>query len=147
MIGSPSPDFKAQATNDKIVQLKDYRGKWIVLYFYPKAFTPGCTKEACSLRNGFQELTRQGVVVLGVSLDNLETQKKFKAEHHLPFELIADDDKKVASLYGTLGLLNLYTKRKTFIIDPQGKLAGIIDKVDSADHDRQVLEAVQSLSH
>lgn len=145
-LGQAAPEFTADATNDKKISLIDSRGKWVVLYFYPKAFTPGCTKEACSLRDGFKDIQDLGAVILGVSLDKIETQKKFKAEYRLPFELLSDTDKKIATAYNTLGFLGLYTQRKTFIIDPQGKLAYVFESVSSGTHDVDVAKKLKELN-
>ena len=142
--GKPAPDFTAQSTKGE-VKLADYKGKWLALYFYPKSFTPGCTKESCSLRDGFEDLKKAGVEILGVSLDDVEKQKKFKAEYKLPFELIADTDKKVAKAYDALMVGGLMAKRLTFLIDPEGNLAKIVDGVDTADHDGQVLKEIEAL--
>ncbi|MBI3541641.1 MAG: peroxiredoxin [Deltaproteobacteria bacterium] len=144
-VGAVAPDFKAKATNDQLISLKDFRGKWIALYFYPKAFTPGCTKETCSLRDGYRELQKIGVVVLGISLDSLETQKRFKSEHRVPFELLSDEDKSISKAYDTLGLLGLYSQRKTFIIDPTGKIATILNQIDTNHHDQQLLKVMKEL--
>lgn len=145
MLNKPAPDFKAPATNGKTVSLADYKGQWLVLYFYPKAFTPGCTAESCSLRDGFSEIKKLNATVLGVSLDDLETQKKFKAKYNLPFELLDDKNKSVAKAYDVLGLMGLYTKRKTFIINPEGNLLFIFDKVKSKTHDQEVYKKLKML--
>lgn len=142
-VGKPAPDFTAACTDGRTVSLKDFHGKWLALYFYPKAFTPGCTKESCNLRDGYHELKKKNVVVLGVSLDDLETQKKFKEKYSLPFELLADNQKTIARAYDTLAIGGLFTKRHTFLIDPQGKLAVIITEVMTGSHDQQILKALQ----
>lgn len=143
-VGQAAPDFTAQSTKGE-VKLADYKGKWLALYFYPKSFTPGCTKESCSLRDGFEDLKKAGVEILGVSLDDVEKQKKFKEEYKLPFELIADTDKKVAKAYDALMVGGLMAKRLTFLVNPDGKLVKIIDSVDTADHDGQVLKEIEAL--
>jgi thioredoxin-dependent peroxiredoxin len=144
-VGKPAPDFEADSTAGGKAKLADYKGSWLVLFFYPKSFTPGCTKEACSLRDGHAGLQAMGIKVLGVSLDNLETQKKFKAEYKLPFELLADTDKKVAAAYDALTVGGLVAARVTFVIDPDGKLAAVIKDVNTASHDAQVKAAVEKL--
>ena len=133
-----APDFSAASTGGGTVKLSDFKGKWVVLYFYPKAFTPGCTKETCSLRDGHAELAGLDAVVLGVSLDGLEKQKEFKAKYEAPFELIADSDKKVSEAYGVLAPMRLFAERRTFIISPEGKIAHIFEKVDVANHAAEV---------
>lgn len=145
-VGSPAPDFQAMATSGGNLSLADFKGKWLVLYFYPKAFTPGCTSESCSLRDGHAEIQKTGAVILGVSLDSLVTQIEFKKKYNLPFELLADEKKEIAKAYGVLGLLGLYAKRKTFIIDPQGKLAHVIDSVNSGNHDNEVLDVLKRVT-
>jgi peroxiredoxin Q/BCP len=143
-VGRPAPDFEALSTGGGKAKLSDYAGKWLVLYFYPKSFTPGCTREACSLRDGFEGLEKLDAVVLGVSSDDLETQTKFKAEHKLPFELLADTDKNTAKAYGSAGVMGLF-KRQTFIVDPEGKLARVIGSVDVNHHAQQVADALRTL--
>jgi thioredoxin-dependent peroxiredoxin len=144
-VGDPVPPFEGPATDGTLVHSADLKGRWTVLYFYPKAFTPGCTAEACALRDGFSSLQEAGVVIYGISLDPMEKLKKFKAEYRLPFELISDGDKTIARAFHTLALLGLYTERKTFIIDPEGRIAKIFETVDTKKHDREVLEAVTRL--
>ncbi len=144
-VGDPAPDFEAQATGGKTIRLSDLRGHWVVLYFYPKSFTPGCTTQACTLRDAYEKIQSLGAVILGVSLDDLETQERFKAEYKLPFDLISDHDKKIAKAYGVLGMGGLYAKRVTFLIDPEGRIAHIFEKVDPARHDREVYETLSKL--
>jgi peroxiredoxin Q/BCP len=144
-VGAPAPDFTALATIGKTLTLSSLKGQWVVLYFYPKANTPGCTKEACSLRDGFRMLSDQGAVVIGVSLDNIRVQMLFKAKHSLPFDLISDSDRKIAAAYGVLAAGGLAAKRQTFIIDPKGNIARIFDNVDVDHHDTQVVDAIRKL--
>jgi peroxiredoxin Q/BCP len=142
--GEAAPDFKAQSTKGE-VKLADYKGKWLVLYFYPKSFTPGCTKEACSLRDGFDDIKKAGAEILGVSLDDVEKQKKFKEEYKLPFDLIADTDKAVTKAYDVLMLGGFMASRYTFIINPDGAIAHVFDKVNTAGHKDEVLEELKKL--
>ena len=144
--GDPAPAFSAPATNGRTLQLSDFKGKWLVLYFFPKAFTPGCTAQACGLRDGMATLTAANAVVLGVSLDELDIAKKFKAEHNLPFELLSDAKKDIAKAYGVLGIMELFAIRRTFIIAPDGTIAEIINKVDTNDHAAQVKRALDRLA-
>lgn len=146
-LNQPAPNFKAPCTNGKTVSLKDFAGKWLVLYFYPKAFTPGCTAESCRLRDAFCEIQEQNAVILGVSFDDIDTQKKFKAKHNMPFELLSDTDKTIAKDYDAYGLLGLYAKRKTFLIDPNGTLKFVFEKVHSNQHDEEVLQQLQKLGN
>lgn len=144
-IGSLAPDFKTPATGGRPLSLADFKGRWVVLYFFPKAFTPGCTAESCSLRDGHREIQKTGAVILGASLDTLATQEKFKEKYNLPFELLADNEKHLAKAYGVLGLFGLYAQRKTFIIDPNGKIAHVFDSVHSGNHDDEVLQILKKL--
>ncbi len=160
-VGDTPPEFHALATNDKKVKLSDFKGRWIVLYFYPEAFTSGCTAEACALRDSYGDIQKLGVmigdekpkveesgtVILGVSTDKIETQKKFKAKYNLPFELIDDSKKDIAKAYDVLRITGK-AQRKTFIINPEGKIAYIFEKVNSSEHDsevKKVLAELQSL--
>jgi peroxiredoxin Q/BCP len=144
-VGDDAPAFSGKATGGKTVSLADFKGKWLALYFYPKADTPGCTKESCSLRDGFKELQGLGVQILGVSVDDVEDQEAFKKKFELPFELLADTSKETAKSYGSLGFGGLVASRKTFIIDPQGKVAHIFENVDVKAHATQVVEKVKEL--
>lgn len=144
-VGEAAPDFRAASTSGPEASLADYAGSWLVLYFYPKSFTPGCTAEACSLRDGFADIQALGARILGVSVDSIETQRKFKAEHRLPFELLADRDGAVARAYGVLRLGGFVSKRVTFLISPEGRIARIIEDVTTGDHDAQVAEALRAL--
>ena len=145
LVGEAAPDFKATSTAGREVALADFAGQWLVLYFYPKSFTPGCTKEACSLRDGFAGIQKAGAVILGASVDSLETQQKFKAEHRLPFDLLADGDGAVAKAYDVLGLGGFMAKRVTFLISPEGRIARVLADVDTGDHDAQVAAALREL--
>ncbi len=146
-----APNFKAKDSQGREVSLSDFRGKWLVLYFYPKDFTPGCTAEACSLRDGYEEIRKLGAEILGVSMDSVESHRKFKQKYNLPFELITDEDGSIAKAFGAYGKKKVFGKevegilRKTFIIDPQGNIVHVIDKVDTKHHDRQVLEVLKKL--
>lgn len=142
--GEAAPDFTATSTKGE-VKLADYKGKWLVLYFYPKADTPGCTKESCSLRDGYADIQKTGAEILGVSTDNVEAQKKFIEKYTLPFALIADTDKKVTKAYDVLMVGGMMASRYTFIINPDGKIAHVFDKVNTAGHKDQVLEVLKQL--
>jgi peroxiredoxin Q/BCP len=144
-VGDPAPDISAPSTSGKSVKLSELKGSWIVLYFYPKAFTPGCTAESCSLRDGYSEILKLGATILGVSLDNLSTQIDFKAKYHLPFDLLSDSKKEVAKAFDSLGFAGLMAQRKTFIIDPEGKIAFVFDKVNTGGHDKEVAETLKKL--
>ncbi len=150
-IGDKAPDFTLADTNGKKVSLKDFRGKKVALYFYPKDDTPGCTAEACSVRDNFSKLEKEGIVVIGVSIDEQESHKKFAQKYNLPHILLCDTEKEVVQKYGVWGLKNMYgkmywgTNRLTFLIDEEGKIVHIFEKVDTKEHAREILEAFESL--
>jgi thioredoxin-dependent peroxiredoxin len=136
--GDQAPDFKLSDADGKEHALNDYRGSIVALYFYPKNDTPGCTKQGCSLRDGFSDLKEKNVVVLGISYDDIASHKKFREKYNLPFTLLSDADKTVAKAYGVAGLV--FAKRVTYIIDHDGKILHIIEKVDTSDHAQQILD-------
>ena len=144
-VGEPAPAFRAVSTAGVEVSLEDFAGSWLVLYFYPKSFTPGCTSEACSLRDGFAGIQELGARILGVSVDGAETQRKFKSEHNLPFDLLADRDGAVAKAYGALRMGGFMARRVTFLIAPDGRVAQVIEDVKTGDHDAQVAAALRAL--
>lgn len=145
-VGAKAPAFSAQDASGKTIQLSDYLGKSnVVLYFYPKDDTPGCTAQACSLRDGHQALLDAGAVVLGVSADSVASHAAFAAKYHLPFPLLADPDKKVIEAYGVKMPVVGMAKRVTFLIDKQGVLRHIISDVKTGAHDKQVLELLKTL--
>ena len=145
--GDKAPDFTSTDQDGNKVKLSDYKGKRVVLYFYPKDDTPGCTKEACSFRDADQTFAEKGIKVFGVSTDDEKSHQKFISKFQLPFDLIADTDKKIVEKYGVWGEKSMYGKkymgtfRKTFLIDESGKIAHIFDKVNVAEHADEVLKA------
>jgi len=147
--GEPAPDFTLQDDTGAVRTLSDYRGQSLVLYFYPKDDTPGCTTEACNFRDDYSAYQQAGVTILGVSPDSPKSHAKFKAKFGLPFPLLADVDHKVCELYGVWGLKKFMGReydgvfRTTFIIDPQGKIARVFENVKPAEHSVEVLEALQ----
>ena len=147
--GQPAPEFTAASEAGEQITLSDYRGKWVILYFYPKDNTPGCTKEACSLRDSFQAISDVNAVVLGVSLDAPESHRKFIEKFGLPFTLIADTDAAVSSRYGVYsekiryGRRSVGITRTTFLIDPAGIIAKVFTKVDVEHHGEEVLAAIR----
>lgn len=143
--GVPAPDIEVPSTAGKPVKLSAYRGKWVVLFFYPKANTPGCTAEACSLRDGYADLQALGAVVLGISLDSLDAQNAFKKKHNLPFPLLADKEKKAAKAFDVLALGGLFAQRKTFLINPDGAIAYVFDTVSPASHAGDVAAKLREL--
>jgi len=145
--GSTAPAFKTKDANGETVSLKDLRGQKVVLYFYPKDDTPGCTKEACSFRDAFSQYKKKGIAVLGVSPDNEASHQKFVTKYKLPFTLLADTDKSIAGAYGVwgekkfMGRTYMGVHRTTFLIDEKGKIKKIFEKVKPEDHANEVLEA------
>ena len=145
-VGQMAPDFEAKIETGETIKLSDYSGKKVVLYFYPKDATPGCTAQACNLRDNYDALLKAGYVVLGISSDDEKSHKKFIEKQNLPFPLIADTDLKVHEAYGTWVEKSMYgrkymgTARTTFVIDEQGKIAEVIEKVDTKNHTAQILK-------
>lgn len=144
--GSPAPLFEARDQAGKTIRLSDFKGtNTVVLYFYPKDDTPGCTAEACSLRDAYGAILATGAVVLGVSADDEVSHVAFAAKYHLPFSILADPDKKIISDYGVKVPVLGIAKRWTFIIDKQGLIRNVINDVDTKNHDQQVLGLLKGL--
>jgi len=143
--GAIAPDFTLPADGGGEVSLSDYRGKQVVLYFYPKDDTPGCTTEACNFRDDYSELLAAGAVVLGISPDSVQSHDKFKRKFELPFPLLSDPDHKIAELYGAWGEKKMYGKtymgiiRSTFIIGREGTIVKVFPKVSPKNHSQEVL--------
>jgi peroxiredoxin Q/BCP len=148
--GKPAPDFEATSDTGERVKLSDFRGQPVVLYFYPKDDTPGCTVQACGFRDAYSEFEKRGAVVLGVSPDDQASHVRFKEKHQLPFTLLADPDHAVAEQYGVWGEKNfagrkyMGVSRSTFVIDADGNLVKAMHKVKPSGHPQQVLEALPS---
>jgi peroxiredoxin Q/BCP len=147
-VGSPAPAFHLQDQAGAWHDLGEYRGKWLVLYFYPKDDTPGCTTQACEFRDNIFAFSKQGAVILGISVDDVASHKHFAEEHNLPFTLLADSTKETAKSYGVLrsalGLMEI-ASRETFIIDPQGRIAKHYASVDPKGHSQAVLADLKGL--
>jgi peroxiredoxin Q/BCP len=145
--GNIAPDFSLPSQQSTPVSLKDYRGNWVVLYFYPKDQTPGCTREAHNFQADQSKYAELHAVVLGVSVDSVDSHKKFCAKEGLNFKLLADSDGKVSRSYGSLTNLAVvkFAKRNTFLIDPNGKVAKTYTSVDPARHSEEVLAALDQL--
>ena len=145
-IGSPAPDFSANNQKGETLSIGHFTGKKLVLYFYPKDDTPGCTAEACSLRDNYQDLIAKGYSILGVSPDTEAKHQKFIDKYNLPFDLLADTDNAVALAYGVWVEKSMYGRkymgiaRTTFVIDEQGNLAEIIEKVNTKNHATQIIK-------
>ncbi len=145
-VGDKAPDFTLMDERGLPVSLKDYLGKGIiVLYFYPKDFTSGCTTEACSFRDDYKVYRDKGAAVIGVSLDSVQSHTKFSEKYELPFHILSDKNKEVATAYGVLGVGGFVAKRVTFIINKNGEIAYIFPKVDVKHHSEEVLKAIEEL--
>lgn len=144
--GAKAPQFKGKDQDGKWVSLDDFTGKKVILYFYPKDDTPGCTAEACNLRDNYDDLLARGFVVIGVSPDNDQSHAMFRAKFELPFSLVADPEAQILNAYGVWGEKNMYGKkymgvlRTTFVIDETGTIVKIIRKVNTGDHTQQILQ-------
>lgn len=150
-IGTKAPSFEMPGSNGKTIRLKDLKGKNVVIYFYPKDDTPGCTVEACAFRDSHKIIEKHNTVILGVSPDNLKSHDKFIQKFQLPFILLADEDKKMSQDYGVWVEKSMYGKkymgvaRTTFVIDAVGKIAKVFEKVKPEGHDKEVLEVLKAL--
>lgn len=150
-VGEKAPQFKAPDADGKTVKLSDFKGKKVVLYFYPRDLTPGCTKEACGFRDDSPRFNKKDVVILGVSTDDEASHRKFREAHDLNFTLLSDPEHELAESYGVWQEKNMYgrkswgVKRTTFIIDEQGKIAHVFGKVDTANHSKDVLKVLDKL--
>jgi peroxiredoxin Q/BCP len=146
-VGSPAPNFRLQDQDGNWHTLDQYRGKWVVLYFYPKDNTPGCTTQACELRDNIFAFREAGATILGISVDDVKSHAEFAKEHRLPFRILADSKKETAKAYGVLtkfmGVMEL-AQRDTFLIDPQGRVARHWVKVDPKGHSEMVLAELKA---
>jgi len=144
-VGDKAPEFTVKDQDGNIIKLTDYKGKKVVLFFYPKASTPGCTAEACNLRDNWEQFQEKGYQILGASADSEKRQQNFKNKYELPFPLLADEDKEVINAYGVWGPKKFMGKeydginRTTFVIDEKGVIEDIITKVKTKDHTAQIL--------
>jgi len=147
-VGKPAPDFNLPDQNGKQHTLQEYRGKWLVLYFYPKDDTPGCTQEACTFRDDLHQITALGAQVVGVSVDDSNSHAEFAKKYSLPFPLLADKTTETADRYGAL--MNLWlmkvARRYTFLIDPQGNINKVYLKVETSRHSKEIIEDLQKLT-
>lgn len=150
-VGTPAPNFNLPASSGGNMALKDLKGKNVVLYFYPKDDTPGCTVEACALRDSFKDIEKLNAMILGVSPDSVDSHGKFINKYHLPFTLLVDTDKKTCQDYGVWVEKSMYGKkymgvaRTTFIIDTNGKIAKVFEKVKPEGHNTEILAALKNL--
>jgi peroxiredoxin Q/BCP len=145
--GEAAPDFSLPDQHGVLRSLKEFSGQWLVLYFYPKDDTPGCTQEACAFRDDLHKLTALGAQVVGISVDDGKSHAEFAQKYHLPFPLLADSGKEVATRYGVLLNLGLikFAKRYTFLIDPQGRVSKVYDKVETSRHSQEIIEDLNKL--
>jgi thioredoxin-dependent peroxiredoxin len=147
--GAKAPMFKGKDQDGKWVSLEDFKGKKVILYFYPKDDTPGCTAEACNLRDNYEGLLSRGFAIIGVSPDNEKSHTRFKTKFNLPFSLLADPETQIIQAYEAWGEKNMYGKkymgvlRTTFVIDERGFILKIINKVNTGDHTKQILEELR----
>lgn len=150
-IGNLAPDFKTIDQNEKTHKLSDYRGEWVLLYFYPKDDTPGCTKEACAIRDMMPDFKKLKLQVFGVSVQNAKSHKKFADKYDLPFTLLVDEDQKIVNKYGVwgkkkfMGREYMGTMRTSFLINSKGKVAKIYENVKPDTHAGEVLEDLKKL--
>lgn len=148
---TPAPDFALADQNGKTHALSDYKGQPVVVYFYPRDDTPGCTKQACGFRDRYREIEKLGVTILGVSGDDADSHSKFAAKYDLPFPLLVDEECKIAAAFGAWREKNMYGKksvgiqRSTFVIDASGNIAKLWKRVKVDGHDQQVIDAIKSL--
>jgi thioredoxin-dependent peroxiredoxin len=151
-IGSKAPNFTLPDEDGKMHSLEEYKGKWVLLYFYPKDDTPGCTIEACTIRDQFQDFKSINAEVLGVSTDSIKSHRRFKDAYELPFTLLADEEKTLVNLYGVygekkmMGKTYMGTNRTSFLISPEGVLKKIYEKVKPPKHAAEVVEDIRAFS-
>lgn len=145
-VGAPAPEFSLADQSGKTRNLAEFRGKWVVLYFYPKDDTPGCTEEACKFRDDIFALSQMGAQVVGVSLDDSASHAQFAKKYSLPFPLLADPSGAVTRSYGALAQGSRYAQRYTFLVDPAGKVAKVYTSVDTSRHSAEVIEDLKRLS-
>jgi peroxiredoxin Q/BCP len=143
-VGDKLPDFEGVLTSGEKLNSKNLLGKWVVLFFFPKAFTPGCTNEVCSINNNIENLKKLGVEIFGISKDKLSTQRRFKEKYNLKYELIADESGDIIRSFG-ISKKTGSAERKTFIINPDGKIAHIFEKVDVKNHGKEIEDVLRSL--
>ncbi len=150
--GNPVPDFEALSTGDKTIKLSDYQGKYLVMYFYPKDNTPGCTQEGQSFRDNIEQFAALDTIILGISRDSVRVHEGFKGKQEFPFDLLSDPDEKLCALFNVIKMKNMYGKqvrgieRSTFLIDPKGLLIREWRKVKVKEHCEQVLQALHELA-
>ncbi len=151
LLGTPAPEFSLPDQESVIHSLSDYRGSWLLIYFYPKDDTEGCTKEACSIGEAFPAFEKLNAKVLGISVDSIKSHEKFAKKYNLPFTILSDEDKEVVEAYGVwgkkkfMGREYMGTNRMSFLIDPKGVIVKVYEKVSPATHAQEVLEDLKKL--
>lgn len=152
-VGDKAPDFKLSDQFGKTHKLSDYRGQWVLLYFYPKDDTTGCTAEACAIRDNYSQFSKAGIVVIGVSVDSVKSHGKFASKYELPFTILADEQKEVVRLYGAwrekpmAGRKIMGTERMSLVINPDGKIVKTYEKVKPTEHAEEVLADIEKLKN
>jgi peroxiredoxin Q/BCP len=144
-IGSVAPDFEGRDADGRVVRLSDFRGRAVILYFYPEDDTPGCTREACAFRDDLDRFAARGAAVLGISTQDEASHRAFRDRYQLTFPLVADPDKSITRAYGALGMLGL-AKRVTYVIDPTGVIVAAFRRIDPKSHSEEALRVLASLS-
>ena len=145
-IGDSAPDFKLSDKEGKLFRLSDFKGKKVAIYFYPKDNTPGCTKQACNIRDNFSVLEKEGIIIIGISIDDEKSHEKFVDKYNLPFILLSDKEKEVVNKYGVYGEKSFMgkkyfgTSRKTFLIDEEGEIVHIIEKPKVSNHAQEIID-------
>ena len=150
--GQPAPDFSGTTGEGQTISLQDFEGRWLLLYFYPRDNTPGCTKQACNLRDNFEQLQQEGIAVIGVSDDDAASHERFAEKYDLPFPLLADTERETMAAYGAYGEKNMYgrksmgTKRTSFLIGPEGVVRKVFKRPKTGEHAEEVLSAYHELA-
>ena len=149
LLGRAAPEFKLKNSYGELVSLKEFKGEWLLVFFYPKDDTPGCTKEACSLRDNFTEIKKLNANVLGISIDSSESHKEFKEKYNLPFMLLSDPDGETAKKYGALNNFFIFklAKRQSFIIDPKGVVRRVYRDVSPSNHAQEIKNDLEAFEH
>ena len=146
LLGKTAPEFKLKNSYGELVSLKQFRGEWLLVFFYPKDDTPGCTKEACSLRDNYSDIKKLNANVIGISIDSSDSHKDFKEKYNLPFMLLSDPDGKTAKKYGALNNFFIFklAKRQSFIIDPEGTIRRVYRNVSSSNHAQEIKDDLEA---
>ncbi len=149
LLGKAAPEFKLKNSYGELVSLKEFKGEWLLVFFYPKDDTPGCTKEACSLRDNYTEIKKLNANVVGISIDSSESHKEFKEKYNLPFMLLSDPDGETAKEYGALNNFFIFrlAKRQSFIIDPKGVVRRVYRNVSPSNHAQEIKNDLEAFEH